>query len=454
MYLPFRFHADPFAPAVLEPLRDHGNLWLKDKRILACVNKEARRIFTEHLRRYKLYVAGYDCTYSNARFVMKHLLPAMQKELLLCVDEDEESLCPEMHLGAIQHEPRLRVYDKKKNLVVSTTTAFFLGYALAHSDCKIRLTTGKLKCLKALRENDRIELTVEETASLIDRRIMAGALHANAERRIQDTATDLEGGVVLAHLQLSSEVLASLMPSLRRRMTHIKTLDLSHNAFGSNGVNVLFGEWEQGMYLWRELTAFSLSGTGIGDPGMHILAKAINESQLQKVQHLLLSDVGMGDEGLQALAPQLRRLQELVTLDLSDNRHVGEKGMAALLDSDNLPLPKLEILNLLNMPRVPVTSFKLLATVIKEEKMPVLQQLCSDRVGARKALRLALSRLSSDRSWKAFADKDPELRQLERKRKKSDDADSVLFRNGVRVFRRGHGGICKGASSSEEDNKD
>lgn len=106
-----------FVPAILEPLRDCG-MCLESKRAVVCVNQEARRIFTEHLREHALDVDWGDCTLSNARFVVESGVQiAVQGERLL----------PVMSRTFFKKNIRL----KKNAIEMRPAAAFFLGHILA-----------------------------------------------------------------------------------------------------------------------------------------------------------------------------------------------------------------------------------------------------------------------------------------------------------------------------------
>ena len=175
---------DPFVPATLEPLRDCGHLTLESKRRLACVNQEGKRIFTEHLRQQHLRVTWEDCTLSNARFVIDHLL--LVRDDLVLVAEGEKLRPEGLPLSELKYEPRIKLIDKKGVWVwLSPTAAFFLGHLLAHSECVVRLTTGKTKRLSSLRLNPEVYLSDQDTCCDSDRLVMAPSLHQNAIRRIR-----------------------------------------------------------------------------------------------------------------------------------------------------------------------------------------------------------------------------------------------------------------------------
>ena len=69
----------------------------------------------------------------------------------------------------------------------------------------------------------------------------------------------------------------------------------------------------------------------VGDAGASALAAALDRGALPRLKHLGLHDAAIGDAGMVALAPALRRLPALGSLDLSGNRLLGDEGAAALV---------------------------------------------------------------------------------------------------------------------------
>ena len=141
----------PLSVAVLDPLLACAGLGLAAKRALACVNRECRAVVTPYLLRASLHVNLLDCTLANARFVIECLMPKVPG-LLLCACH--ETFAPRMNLNETAKLAYLKVAGAKR--VMGLTAAFFLGHALAQTDCVVRLTTGKRKRLKALRENESV----------------------------------------------------------------------------------------------------------------------------------------------------------------------------------------------------------------------------------------------------------------------------------------------------------
>ena len=167
-----------FNVAVLDPL--HVFLTLEAKRALASTNNEVGAFMKACLRQKFLYVDYWqDMSYANARFVVDRLMPKVWN-LTLCAKDEE--LSPAMHLAALRSEARITL--RRGGKMLGATAAFFLGYALATSNCVVRLTTGKTKSLEALRESDSVHITLEEMPEECDKCLLLPALAANAARRI------------------------------------------------------------------------------------------------------------------------------------------------------------------------------------------------------------------------------------------------------------------------------
>ena len=161
--------------AVLDPLLACAGLVLAAKRALACVNRECCAVVTPYLLCASLHVNLLDCTLANARFVTEYLMPKVPG-LLLCACG--ETFAPRMNLHETATLAYLKVADANEEM--GLTSSFFLGHALAQTDCVVRLTTGKQKLLKALREKERVYLSSEDTYNQVDQHLMFPARMANA----------------------------------------------------------------------------------------------------------------------------------------------------------------------------------------------------------------------------------------------------------------------------------
>ena len=82
------------------------------------------------------------------------------------------------------------------------------------------------------------------------------------------------------------------------------------------------------------LTWLNLGGTHVGNAGASALAAALGRGAMPRLTRLWLepspSATGIGDAGLVALAPALRRLPSLESIDLAYNP-LGDEGLAALV---------------------------------------------------------------------------------------------------------------------------
>ena len=395
-------YAEPFVPATLEPLRDCGHLTLESKRSLACVNHEGKRIFTEHLRLGRLEVKWRDCTLSNARFVVDHLMKAVDKLILVA---EGELLKGELNLSELKYEPRIRLKNKE-GVCLGATAAFFVGHVLAQTDCIVRLTTGKAKCLRSLRENPRIWLSPEDTYQPADHFVLAPALHRNAIRRIRHCNGE---DLILAHLYMDDMALKAITPEFCKLTDTLRSLDLSHNSFGAVGMRALFDNPYTLMPM-LQLKTLCLKGTEIRSEGAISLAKLLEAGQLPALENLLLSKTRIGNDGVEALAPHLRHLSRLKVLDLSANTF-GDKAVDSLLQPDRLPLSKLVLLNLHDCRYVSVSGYKKLALAVRNQAFPKLHDLCVNKKGAFTVLRKALRVLQADRDWAAEYHNDPELQR-------------------------------------------
>ena len=153
-------------------------LGLQAKRALACTCSTLRPVIFQLLRQPRLLVQESDAIWDNARFVAIVLVPNAPKQVL-CVAG--ETCVPEMKLAHLRTLPKLKVG------AMGPTAALFFGAAIAESDCVLRLSTGATKSLRALRENDRVNLQLPDISQPSDRNAMLGALTLNAEQHVTVT---------------------------------------------------------------------------------------------------------------------------------------------------------------------------------------------------------------------------------------------------------------------------
>ena len=161
-----------------EALLECEGLGLQAKRALACTCSTLRPVIFQLLRQPRLLVQESDAIWDNARFVAIVLVPNAPKQVL-CVAG--ETCVPEMKLAHLRTLPKLKVG------AMGPTAALFFGAAIAESDCVLRLSTGATKSLRALRENDRVNLQLPDISQPSDRNAMLGALTLNAEQHVTVT---------------------------------------------------------------------------------------------------------------------------------------------------------------------------------------------------------------------------------------------------------------------------
>ena len=164
--------------AVEDPFFECKGLGLQAKRALACTCSTLRPVIFQLLRQPRLVVQESDATWDNARFVAIVLVPNVPGQAL-CVAG--ETCVPEMKLAHLRTLPKLTVG------AMGPTAALFFGAAIAESDCVLRLSTGATKSLRALRENDRVNLQLSDISQPSDRNAMLGALTLNAEQHVTVT---------------------------------------------------------------------------------------------------------------------------------------------------------------------------------------------------------------------------------------------------------------------------
>ena len=303
-----------------------SKLSLFARRTLACVNLTCSHAVKSNFTNGRLYVDWLDCNLNNARFVLEQLLPH-QPGFILCAQD--ETWAPEMDLAELMTFKRVKLKDDEGEL--GYTASYFLGEALARTDCIVRLTTGTYKCLNSLRTNSRLSLSPTDHANVVDEHMLSGALRANAEDRIREYDSDT---LSLHYLELNDNRLLDLRPCLTRRLNcvDLDELILSANPFGSKGLESILFPAGLSICRTRMLKRLCLAHVSLKDEGIEVLARAFDEGWLV-VRDLDVSWVKMGSKGFQSLAKAARvvarRQQEnpleqghtyaLTKLDLSHN---------------------------------------------------------------------------------------------------------------------------------------
>ena len=154
-----------------------------------------------------------------------------------------------------------------------------------------------------------------------------------------------------SYKDLSTADLA-LLGTLGLVLPALETLYLTEPTAGLDGMQWLAERLGAGAL--PAVTFLQLVGV-MDDAGATALAAALGRGALPRLKHLRLCSAGIGDAGLVALAPALRRLPALETLDLM-GIPFGDEGFAALLPppppTGGLAILALEILALRNNPFV------------------------------------------------------------------------------------------------------
>ena len=339
-------------------------LGLQAKRALACTCSALRAVIFQLLRQLKLVVQESDGIWDNVRFVANVLVPNVPKQVL-CVAG--ETYVPEMKLAHLRTLPKLKVG------AMGPTAALFFGAAIADSDCVLRLSTGATKSIRALRENDRINLQMPEISQPSDRNAMLGALTLNAGQGVAvlTSRTWLPSNVAVAFFCLAFSVRPAALAEM-------------HN--------------------------LELGSAGVCDAGMLFLVPTLRHP------HCMLSKIDLGDnlfsdKGLIALAPALRQLLALTTLNLANNRF-GDEGLAALvlpplpvcaLPTTTGVLLRLQRLNLRNN-QVTDAGCAILAAALDSGALPALEEHSCDIEGipASAAAKVAVYKAlaASRRGWR------------------------------------------------------
>jgi hypothetical protein len=328
------------------------HLTLGSKRAMLLVSRFFNQITDAHLSQPELHVSEVDCTIRNARFVIHVLIPRVPG-LLVCARG--EVFAPKMDLAKLVTLQCVRVATS--TCCMGPAASYFLGHALAHSEGCVRLTMGRKKSLKSLRERGRIHLDCYERMQQVDCNLLAGALLANAEKRI----ADFDGKTFyLSEMYLDCTTIEHLRWPVYAafdppRSGPYQEINLSHNPIGVVGASILVDALCNRRRCTRvRVQALDLSYTELGNDGIRELTAPMNCGGF-KIKELYLAGNAIGNEGmvtlmhgLRALAdrfapPRKRRDKEFLedtsddveVLDVSYNRF-GDQGFRELLDPTGL----------------------------------------------------------------------------------------------------------------------
>jgi Ran GTPase-activating protein 1 len=108
---------------------------------------------------------------------------------------------------------------------------------------------------------------------------------------------------------------------------HITHLDLSHNAFGPQGIE----SFEQFLSRANHLENLDVSNCGLSPKGGEMIAAAILKNEHMKLKEFAGTRSRLEEEGLTALADVFRKQKSIEKLDLTQNG--SKRGLAPLLGS-------------------------------------------------------------------------------------------------------------------------
>lgn len=367
-------------------LLPHPAMCLSAKRAMACTSHGFHDLVYAHLTKKKLVVGAHDCTIDDARFVL-YVLMARVPGLLVCARG--ERFNPQMDLAKMQTLGFVRVCTS--TCAMGATAAFFLGHALALTDATVRLTTGNRKKLKPLRTASNFYLSPEDTAATVDERLLAPALLANAELRLQKYPDNPVKNIMLRGLQIDNDAARALrfLSNLAWDRSAPTRLDLSENPLlGCNGLKPLLIEPCHSRALAgvrTHMLLLNLGHTRLGLRGIDLLATMLLRTGYLSVKELYLNNCGLCNGGMNLLVNGLSEnqrscvgIQPLRTLSLSDNKF-GNAGFLELLTPD--AFRHLEDLLICRLHYVERRSFAMLCRAIRSGTMPALERVHADVPG-------------------------------------------------------------------------
>jgi len=355
---------------------------LRSKRALACMNHECQSVVLQSLSGKKLYVDEDDCDRGNVQFVINHLSQVVPG-LKVCPKGEE--LVPELDFQTLRTRKRLTAVKDDKT--INETTAYWLGEALADTDCLIRLTTGAVKSLAAIRNNPRIYLSPVDNCDPINKKLLGGALGMKSKTSLGTAqaiikAAENSKALSLRCLYLGNDVLDQLKPDyetlVSKNAFYDVDLDLSHNMVNDESL-VDF------LCVSKRYGELTLSQTSYTFKTMKLLSGKIAQGDLQ-VHTLRLSRVELTGARLKMLvrayrtAPDSTRLA-LEHLDLSENdTSYPMSDWQTLFDVDTPPFPSLKRLDLQPLSMGVSGQGSLLIRNIKKGAFPSIEKVVVQKV--------------------------------------------------------------------------
>ncbi|XP_029972511.1 tonsoku-like protein [Salarias fasciatus] len=252
-------------------------------------------------------------------------LQASLTELRLHGNRLTDALLPELVAAAVTM-PRLRLLDVSSNLITAE------GLEKAADALKAQ-THPAFPCLEDL------DLGLNPLGDRVSESLSCLLSHCPLLSRMSLQACSLTARFLQQHRILLAHALTA--------SGHLKSLNLSHNALGSAGFELLLKTLPL-----RCLTHLDLSAVcrGASDcPGVEHLAQALSQEECS-LTHLSLASNGLTDSSVATLSRCLPSCPQLVSLDLSGNPGVGSAGLRSVLASVRETRPALTLLNLQGCP--------------------------------------------------------------------------------------------------------
>ena len=331
-----------------------------------------------------LYVNEEDCCHDNVQFVVRFL---SQKIPGLKVCPKGEELVPELDLYTLRTRERLTA--KKDGKTINVITAYWLGEALADTDCLIRLTTGVVKNLGALRNNARIYLSPEDNRDPIDKNLLQGALRLKATETVKKARAKMQETTARRLKTLSFRCMYLDNISLRKLKAEYErfvlakpwptSLDLSHNmAHDAPLIEFLSVSKTYGL--------LDLSASAYNMKTFQLFSDKLIKNGALQIHSLCLSNVGLTGARLVLLteafskAPARTRCA-LEHLDLSENqRSYPNTEWATLFKLIPCPFPNVKTLEFQPLDSGPYEQGDTLKTNIQIGTFPLIEKVVVDNV--------------------------------------------------------------------------
>ena len=420
---------------VMEPLLERFTLTVKSKRALGCASKYHAAKVRECFAQRRIYVSSADCTYWNARFLLRlvHLalrpgtFPMCQVPVL-CVEG--ETRMPEVPLDMYHWEMRSK--EPINVDMLQKATVYFLSRALANTLHFVWTTNCKppykrppftvknsdihhkvCHVFKMVGEEPSMSHNIYAAMSGVHEfKIMHNKLgfdangHANTTRPLDIHWFDKVEEVDLAWRLLDDDAARDVGQRILK-LDGVTALNLEGTTPCYSVCSIseyILKDWK----VFRNLKDLDLCDNPLGSSwhnALHHLAHALLNGRFPELENLFLHGTGIEQKHMEELAPALgNNRQQLRCLWIGGNP-IGWLGLSRLMQQSFAGSTSLEELRVEDI-GCKTVHYECLAKYVKGGQVPFIKTIeigpSYDHPRARHAINRAIECADAERQWKKF----------------------------------------------------